>query len=111
MRLAAPALAVALAAALSPRPARAGSRLAPIPKDEAVVVHGPYEAGACDTCHARNDPRDPGPAAVTNETCLGCHDEFNGKAPVRIERGTHTTRGTCTGCHNPHNSRKRKLLQ
>jgi predicted CXXCH cytochrome family protein len=88
----------------------AAGRLAPLPKAEAVVSHGPYEMGACDTCHERADPRNPGPASATNETCLGCHEEFNGSAPVKMDRGTHITRGTCTGCHSPHNSRKKKLL-
>jgi hypothetical protein len=90
--------------------AAAASRLAPLPKGEAVVSHGPYEMGACDTCHARSDPRDPGPASATNETCLACHEEFSGTAPVKMDQGTHIARGTCTGCHSPHNSRKKKLL-
>jgi predicted CXXCH cytochrome family protein len=104
------ALALLLAATL---PAEAGeNRLAPIPKDQATVVHGPYEQGACDTCHERADAKDPGPATASNETCLGCHDEFAGKAPVKIGKGrSHPAgKGTCTGCHNPHNSKKRKLL-
>jgi predicted CXXCH cytochrome family protein len=76
-----------------------------------VVVHGPFEQGACDACHARADQKDPGPATVSKETCLACHDEFGGKAPVRIGKGkNHPVKGECTGCHNPHNSKKRKLL-
>jgi hypothetical protein len=112
MRLIPSALLVLAALALAAPAARAGeSRLAPLPREQAVVVHGPYEQGACDACHARADQRDPGPATVTKETCLACHDEFGGKAPVRIGKGkNHPVKGECTGCHNPHNSKKKKLL-
>ena len=111
MRLALPA-AVLAALALAAAPALAGDpRLAPIPRDQAVVTHGPYEQGACDTCHARADAADPGPAQVTRETCLGCHDEFQGKAPVRLTKNkNHPVKGECVSCHNPHNSKKKKLL-
>jgi predicted CXXCH cytochrome family protein len=87
-------------------------RLAPLPKDQATVVHGPYEQGACDACHERADPSDPGAAQVTRETCLACHDEFAGTAPVKIGKGkSHpSSKGNCTTCHNPHNSKKKKLL-
>ncbi len=88
------------------------NRLAPLPKDQAIVVHGPYEQGACDTCHERADAKDPGAAKATSETCLSCHDEFAGKAPVKIGKGkSHPAgKGTCVSCHNPHNAKKRKLL-
>jgi predicted CXXCH cytochrome family protein len=88
------------------------NRLAPLPRDQATVVHGPYEQGACDTCHERADAKNPGAAKVTNETCLACHDEFAGKSPVKIGKGkSHPDgKGTCTACHNPHNSKKKKLL-
>jgi predicted CXXCH cytochrome family protein len=87
-------------------------KLAPLPKDQAVVVHGPFEQGACDTCHERADAKSPGSAKVTNETCLACHDEFAGTAPVKISKSkSHPSgKGTCTTCHNPHNSKKKKLL-
>ena len=112
MRLLPTSFLVLAALALAAPAARAGdARLAPLPKDQAVMSHGPYEQGACDTCHARADQKDPGPATVTNQTCLACHDEFGGKAPVRIAKGkTHTMKGECIGCHNPHNSKKKKLL-
>jgi predicted CXXCH cytochrome family protein len=88
------------------------NRLAPLPRDQATVVHGPYEQGACDTCHERADAKNPGVARVTNDTCLACHDDFAGTAPVRIGKGkSHPEgKGTCNSCHNPHNSKKRKLL-
>ncbi|MBK9516408.1 MAG: cytochrome c3 family protein [Anaeromyxobacter sp.] len=111
MRLPAAALTAALLLAAA-SPAQAGdARLAPLPPAEALVVHGPYEQGACDTCHARADRDDPGPARVAKETCLACHDEFGGKAPVRVGKGkSHPIKGECTACHNPHNARKKKLL-
>jgi predicted CXXCH cytochrome family protein len=87
-------------------------KLAPLPRDQATVVHGPYEQGACDTCHERSDAGNPGTARVTNETCLACHDDFAGKAPVKIgkNRAHPSVKGSCIDCHNPHNSRKKKLL-
>lgn len=112
MRLPA-ALLVAIPAALAASTALAeGSRLAPLPKEQAAVVHAPYDQGACDTCHRKADPKDPGPAVATRETCLGCHDEFGGAVPVKVGGGkSHPVKGECTGCHNPHNSAKRKLLR
>jgi predicted CXXCH cytochrome family protein len=87
------------------------SRLAPIPKEEAASTHGPYEMGACETCHQRHDAQDPGSALkVSNDLCFECHDEFRGKARVRLESATHpAVKTSCTACHNPHNSRKKKL--
>ena len=86
-------------------------RLAPIPPSEAVSTHSPYESGACGTCHERNDPRNPGTAVkVTNDLCYDCHDEFRGKAPVKMEKGVHPKIvAPCTTCHNPHNAKKTKL--
>lgn len=112
MRLVQPSVLALAALALGAPAALAGERrLAPLPREQAVVVHGPYEQGACDACHARADPKDPGPATVSKETCLACHDEFGGKAPVRVGKGkSHPVKGECTGCHNPHNSKKKKLL-
>ncbi len=88
-----------------------GSRLAPIPTSEATSTHGPYEMGACDTCHQRSDPKNPGAAVkVSNDLCFDCHDEFRGSAPVKMETSIHPkSAATCTTCHNPHNSRKKKL--
>lgn len=108
MRLATLLVLGALAtAALAAEP----SRLAPIPNAEAASTHGPYEMGACETCHQRHDAANPGPALkVTNDLCFECHDEFKGTAPVKMESAVHpTTKAACTTCHNPHNSRKKKL--
>lgn len=90
----------------------ADSRIAAVPKDQAVSTHGPYEAGACDTCHERANAKDPGKALkVTNDLCFDCHDDFKGSAAVKLDKKKHPGGTTsCTRCHNPHNSRKRKLL-
>lgn len=87
------------------------NRLAPIPASEAVSTHGPFESGACETCHQRHDGKNPGAALkVSNDLCFDCHDEFRGTAPVKMERSMHPKNvAACTTCHNPHNSRKRKL--
>jgi predicted CXXCH cytochrome family protein len=86
-------------------------KLAPIPRAEALSTHGPYEMGACETCHQRHDAKDPGPALkVTNELCYECHEEFKGSAPIKMDKQLHpTTKVPCTMCHNPHNSRKKRL--
>lgn len=102
-----------VAAALAATPARAGNpKLAPLPREEAVSTHGPYEMGACDTCHERADASNPGRALkVSNDLCFECHDEFRGSAPVKMDHRLHpSSKAACTGCHSPHNSRKRKLL-
>ncbi len=90
----------------------ADPRLAPIPRDQAVSSHGPFAMGACETCHARRDPRNPGPASISNDTCFECHDEFKDGAPVKTDAALHPRSGamSCVGCHTPHNSRNRKLL-
>lgn len=88
-----------------------GGRLAPVPRQDAVSTHGPYEMGACETCHQRHDAANPGAALkVSNDLCFECHDEFKGSAPIKMERSVHpTAKAACTGCHNPHNSKKKKL--
>ena len=104
--------AIAAAAALTAPIARAAeNRLAPVPPLEAVSTHGPYEMGACETCHQRHDAQDPGSALkVSNDLCFECHDEFRGKAKVKLEAAVHpAVTASCTTCHNPHNSRKKKL--
>jgi predicted CXXCH cytochrome family protein len=112
MRLAASLAALSLLLLAQAAAGAGENRLAPLPADVGTVVHGPFEQGACDACHERADAKDPGKAKVTNETCLGCHDEFAGSAPVRVGKNkSHpSSKGTCTGCHNPHNSKKKKLL-
>jgi predicted CXXCH cytochrome family protein len=109
-KLLAPVVAFALVAAADVAYAQA-NRLAPIPAKEAQSAHGPYQAGACETCHERHDPKNPGAAVkVSNDLCFDCHDEFRGKAPVKMDRTVHPANvATCTTCHNPHNSRKKKL--
>ena len=109
-----PFLALISAAALLAAAAAAASdaRMAAVPNDEAVSTHGPYEAGACDTCHERADAKNPGKALkVTNDLCFDCHDDFKQSSAVKLEKRKHPAGTTaCTKCHNPHNSKKRKLL-
>ena len=99
-------------AAVAGGAARAGDeRLAPIPRADASSTHGPFEMGACEVCHERADPRNPGAAVTSDDLCFQCHDEFRGSARVRLERGVHpASKASCVGCHSPHNSRNRKLL-
>jgi predicted CXXCH cytochrome family protein len=87
------------------------SRLAPIPASAAVSSHGPYQSGACETCHQRHDSKNPGSALkVSNDLCFDCHDEFRGTAPVKMDKSVHPNNvADCMSCHNPHNSRKKKL--
>lgn len=88
-----------------------GSRLAPLPDADAKSTHGPYQAGACETCHQRQDAKNPGPAIkVSNDLCYDCHDEFRGTAPVKMDKALHPKNVVaCIACHNPHNSKKAKL--
>jgi predicted CXXCH cytochrome family protein len=90
----------------------AASSIAAVPNDQAVSTHGPYEAGACDTCHERANAKDPGKALkVTNDLCFDCHDDFKSGSAVKLEKAKHpASKMSCTKCHNPHNSKKRKLL-
>src|SRR5574337_2052605 len=87
------------------------NRLAPIPTSEATSTHSPFEMGACETCHQRHDPNNPGAAVkVSNDLCYDCHDEFRDGSPVKMERSVHPRNAAaCTACHNPHNSKKKKL--
>jgi len=92
-------------------PARAENRLAPIPREQAVSTHGPYEMGACETCHQRHEAENPGPALkVSNDLCFECHDEFRGSSPIKMDKAVHPmVKATCTTCHNPHNAKKKRL--
>jgi predicted CXXCH cytochrome family protein len=109
MRLA-PLLVVAAIALVGLARAEA-SRLAPLPAGEAISTHGPYQMGACETCHQRHDAKNPGAAMkISNDLCYDCHDEFRGHGPVKMEKAVHPKNtAACTMCHNPHNSRKKKL--
>lgn len=77
--------------------------VAPIPAKEAVSVHGPFDSGDCQLCHAMEGGK-PGPAQAVPGICFDCHEEY--KAGVK----GHKAKAGCTGCHSPHNSRKKKLL-
>jgi len=105
------ALLAALALAGEPAAARK-AKLSPIPKAQAVSTHGPFESGDCDTCHERNDPTNPGkPVKASNALCYACHEEFQGKAPLKFDRKLHPGgERDCMTCHSPHNSAKKKLM-
>ena len=105
----APAARAAPAAARPAPSPRAPWKLAPLPASEAVSSHAPFEAGDCSICHARSDPKSPGPVAKRGpELCVECHDELKQigarafKHPPAVE--------ACTNCHNPHNARQPKML-
>ncbi len=107
----APLLALAVLALCAVAVRAENPRLAPIPKAEAVSTHGPFEMGACETCHQRHDAADPGPALkVSNDLCYECHDEFRGSASVKMDKAVHpSVKAACTLCHNPHNAKKKRL--
>ncbi len=87
------------------------NRLAPIPTSEAISTHGPYQMGACETCHQRHDAKNPGAAIkVSNDLCFDCHDEFRGAVAVKMDKAVHPkSPASCTQCHNPHNAKNKKL--
>ncbi|HEY6446433.1 MAG TPA: cytochrome c3 family protein [Acidobacteriaceae bacterium] len=67
-------------------------------------MHAPFEAGACDTCHA---PAKDGKVVLTQadvkSLCVTCHDD---KAKeIANARFPHPgAMGDCTDCHSPHAS-------
>ena len=108
--LGAPAFAADAPAKKPAKPAAPAHSLAPLPLGEKVGwSHAPFEAGDCSICHAKNDPKNPGPLTKTgNELCFTCHEEF---AEIMARKVKHPPAvQACTNCHNPHNSRERKLL-
>lgn len=88
--------------------------LAPVPDDQAVSRHAPYESDACEACHERANPANPGPAKSTAaDGCVTCHEEV----PSQVSAGAAGRRishpgaqSICSKCHNPHNSRKNGLM-
>jgi predicted CXXCH cytochrome family protein len=103
-----PAAAAALLSLAAPAFAGPPKRSqAPVPAEEAVSTHGPFEAGECGTCHDLKDPAGP-PGRLLKATgalCFDCHGEF--RKPVKSHP---RAKGDCTGCHSPHNAKKPKLL-
>ncbi len=84
----------------------AGARsLAPIPQNQAVSTHGPFEMGECAICHEGKGPRPGKLLKAVNELCYDCHEDFKGTV-----KNHPASRATCTICHAPHNARKKKLL-
>ncbi|HTT71004.1 MAG TPA: cytochrome c3 family protein [Anaeromyxobacteraceae bacterium] len=101
------ALATLFLAAPSLAAASGDSRFVPLPPEQAVSTHGPFEMGACTVCHhPRKGEEGPGPVLVkTNALCFECHEEF--KKPVGHHPAGHKP---CLSCHSPHNARKKSLL-
>lgn len=83
----------------------AGRSLAPIPQDQAVSTHGPFEMGDCATCHVGAAPRPGRLLKPASDLCLDCHEDFAAQVAKHPR-----VKGNCTMCHSPHNSRKKKLL-
>ncbi len=77
-------------------------------------VHGPVDAGECETCHNQQTSSGFKPkfeVEKESEVCFECHDDIKDEiakkkfvhAPVATER--------CTICHSPHASANRYLLR
>jgi len=91
-------------------PQRRPVNVSPCDNKEAVSAHGPYASGDCSICHAKNDPKDPGPAQKpVNKVCFSCHDEFPDLFASLKNRHI-VAEENCTNCHNPHNSKQAHLL-
>jgi len=111
--LAVPSAASAAPAATSRPKARTALTLkvnrGPLPPGQtAAIVHAPFGAGDCESCHKTNDPKNPGPVTKAgNEVCNQCHEEFSDimKRPYK-----HPPSAACVNCHNAHDSRQPKLL-
>jgi predicted CXXCH cytochrome family protein len=86
--------------------AAAERNLAPIPQDQAVSTHGPFEMGECNICHQGTAQKPGKILKAANDLCFDCHEEFKGTVKNHPSAKT-----KCTQCHSPHNSRKRKLLR
>ena len=90
-------------------PAAAAGPLAPLPRDQALSTHGPFEMGVCEACHKGKDKGNggqPGPVVKkTNELCFDCHDDY-----AKPMKGHPSPADSCLVCHSPHNAKKRKLL-
>jgi predicted CXXCH cytochrome family protein len=83
--------------------------LAPLPQEEAVSTHGPFEMGECGICHDPQDKVSPGRLLKPgSELCFDCHEDFKG--PVKNHPKINARATSCTGCHSPHNAKKRKLM-
>jgi len=83
--------------------------LAPKAGSDAVSAHAPYTDGACDFCH-KGSGKNPGPLVKpVNETCYGCHSEFEEMLAQRKVTQPPAA-AACTNCHNPHNARNKQLL-
>jgi predicted CXXCH cytochrome family protein len=80
------------------------------PKLLQANLHAPFEAAACDTCHAA--PKD-GKVVLTQPDsralCLTCHEEV-GKKMDAAKVAHPGAQGECVACHNPHGGKKPKFV-
>ena len=75
------------------------------------VVHGPFAAGACITCHDPHGGNVPGMLRVTGQQmCLECHKDMS--ARFTNARFRHEAAATgCIDCHSPHMSEQPYMLK
>lgn len=104
------ALAVALASLWLVAAAAEAARpkgLAPLPPEEAISTHSPFETGECGFCHADDRKGKKGGRLLrpANQLCFDCHEDF--RAAVKNHP---RSKAACISCHSPHNAKKRKLL-
>jgi predicted CXXCH cytochrome family protein len=73
-------------------------------------IHGPFDSGACTTCHDPHGGEVPGMLKITGpEMCLECHTDRS--ARLSNARFRHKANLTgCTDCHSPHRSDQRYML-
>lgn len=71
-------------------------------------VHGPVDAGKCETCHNQQPTSGFKPkfeVEKESEVCFGCHEEI--KEGIAKKKFVHApvVSGRCTICHSPHASK------
>lgn len=75
------------------------------------VLHAPFEAGACDTCHVAPTADDPFALQQRmDQLCGDCHGDQVEQARTAVFPHVAGGGGNCTECHNPHAADGRALL-
>ena len=75
--------------------------------EEPKVVHAPYAAQMCDSCHEMNGGNIGGLLAPQPELCYQCHEAVD---TGKVKHGALAI-DSCTTCHHPHESAFPKLLK